>query len=247
LERERNEATAETVVTRAAQFAGYNLTNPTDRTAVEQWQSISHFAREQRQLPEGEPWHQPYAGEAEIARVSLELALMRADGELFNWNDHVVTEPYNPGAKDLIWEEWHVPARNVRAWEYHLQNGKSAWVVNAPALPRHTQTGEPSEPRPNGDTATQEAFNLLANDWRTHENIVGTAAPHIRLGIDTAIRMVGMSANTLQPIHLSSAAWEVHEPLITGIANIVSTDKADKRLRALLAGQDPDSPELRAL
>jgi len=42
-------------------------------------------------------------------------------------------------------------------------------------------------------------------------------------------------------------SWEYHEPVITGLAQIVSTDKADKRVRAALGGKNPNSAELVAL
>lgn len=238
-----NERTSYTVIERTAAFTGLNLNSSHDQALLDAWMTQSPFARAQFALPEG----QRFAFEADEARVALELGMLSVPG-LFDFSDYPVIAHRDEQAEPLQWKGGVVPAREDAAYQYVAANGRSFWVVNAAAQKRIAPDGSESEPRPNGDSATREAYQFVGNEWQTHETIIATGAPHIRLGLDTAIRMVQMSGGVIKPLHLIAGHWgQEGEPPITGIANIVSTYKADKRARALLAGKNPDAPELTSL
>jgi len=240
-----HEATGAIVLSETLLASG--LSNSDDQEQVlKTLQDKSRFVKEQSAKPETDDWAKQYPTEAEIARLALETALVQTGG-LFDWREYPVTEWVDETAEPIIYGNHVFPARNVRAWQYHLNNSRSAWVINAKALPRTAPDGAASEPRPNGESAALEAYHMVGEALHDRESIITTGAPHIRLGVDTATSLLKSSGDTIGKLHLAAAPWEHHEPPVTGIASIVSTQKADKRLRAAIAGKDPDSPELLAL
>jgi hypothetical protein len=242
-----NEATTTTVVHRTATASGLNTANTPDYNLVQWWLKNSPFAQSQARLGEGPVWRNAYATEAEMGRAALELALVRAGDYLFDFDDYTVTEHTDTASNELEYPGGIVPARTVRAWEYHLANGKSAWVTNAAAVRRIAPDGTVTEPRPDGTATVRDAYDLLQLEWHSHESIIATGAPHLRLCLDMATTLLTLSAGHVNRLHLAAAPWEDHEPPVTGVAQIVSTDKADKRLRAAVQGKDPDAPELKSL
>lgn len=226
-----NENTADKVLRRILVSTGFDLHNNSDVTQAGRWLHTSPFARSQHKLrgQEGIDWEQAYATEAEMGRAAAELALLRAP-DLFDWADYKVTEHNDPEAQDIHFDNYRVPARTVKAWEYHLENGKSFYVVNGKAVIRDGG----GEPRPTSASVMQEAVDVLVDGLRDHESIIAFGAPHIRGGIHTAAQLIETTEGQTQPLHLANAPWEFHEPPITGIANIPGTEVVDRQLRKLL-------------
>lgn len=240
-----NEATGAIALSETLLASGLNDRDDQDQV-LKVLQGNSRFIREESSKPETDTWNKQYPTEAELARLALETALVQADG-LFDWHNYPVTEWADNESEPIIYGDHVFPARNVRAWQYHLNNARSAWVINSKALPRISPDGEATEPRPNGHSAALETYNIVGKALHDNENIITTGAPHIRLGVDTSIALMKASGSNVGRLHLAAAPWEKHEPPVTGIASIVSTQKADKRIRAAAIGEDPDSPELMAL
>lgn len=227
-----NEDTMDKVVGRTAEFTGFDLSDDQDRIRVEHWQRTSPFARGQeasRSL-EGQAWQQAYATESEMGRAAAELALLRSEG-LFDWDAYPVKEHWDENAEPIDFDGYHVPARDIQAWEYKLENGKSLYVVNGKAVVRDRG----GEPRPTSASVMEEATTLLAHDLRAHENIIAFGAPHIRAGIHTAIQLITATKGETMPVHLTNDRWEFHEPPITGIASIPGTEIVDRQLRQVVA------------
>lgn len=226
-----NEDTIDKVVERIAAFTGFDLADDKDRKQVEHWQQSSPFARSQeaRRALEGVNWHQAYATEAEMGRAAVELAMLRSDG-LFDWNAYSVVEHRDKNAEPTYFDGYYVPARNIHAWEYRLENGRSMYVVNGKAVERDNG----GEPRPTSASVMEEAVSILDADLRSHESIVAFGAPHIRAGIHTAIQLIAATKGKTRKVHITNSPWEFHEPPITGIANIPGTEIVDRKLRKLV-------------
>jgi hypothetical protein len=234
-----NEATGDVVLQSIAETSNLDPhESEASRKRLEFWHETSRFAIAEAAKPEGPAWTQRYATEAHMGRTALEFALLQS-GELFDWKEYPVIEHIDETAESIPYEGGIIPARHVRAWEYQLTNGHSFYVANGKAVAR----APGSEPRPTSYSVMSEAYSILANDLHTHENVIGFGAPHIRAGYDTAIGLMALTGGDIAPIHLSMDKWERHEPPISGLT-IVDMYKADMRLRAIVAGKDPNAPAL---
>lgn len=226
-----NEATAETVLARTAQFSDFDTGDRAQRKKLTAWQASSPFAREESSKPEGPAWEQAYATEAEMGRLALELAMLRADDELFDWGDYPVIEHADPAAREQVVGGFYIPPRTICAWEYITNSGKSFYVINGAAVARDKN----GEPRPTSASVVGEAYDQLRDAVSEHENVIAFGAPHIRAAYHTASELICKATEHLQPMLLSIDRWEAHEPPVTGIASIGGMDTADKRLRAAIA------------
>jgi hypothetical protein len=226
-----NEDTTDKVIERVAAFTGIDPETPEGSDLIAQWHDMSPFAYGQhlRRANEGAAWEQPYATEADMARAALELALLRA-GNLFDWKNYPVQAHADPQAEAIDFEGFHVPAREVRAWEYELRNGRSAYIANGKAVARD----KGGEPRPTSVSVMQEAVDIVGDQLQSHENIVAFGAPHIRAAVATAGQIIHMTNGESKPTHITNGPWEFHEPPVTGIASIAGADMVDGQIRSIL-------------
>jgi len=231
-----NEDTPDKVIERAAKFTGIDPETSEGEALIERWHDLSPFAYGQylRRDSEGIAWDQAYATEADMARVALELALLRTD-DLFHWRSYPVTTHEDAHALPIDFDGFHVPARTVRAWEYELQNGRSAYVVNGRAVVRD----KGGEPRATSISAMQEATSIVGTQLRSHESIVAFGAPHIRAAVSTAAQIIKMTNGEAMPVHITNGRWEFHEPPVTGIGSIAGADMVDGQIRDVLRDIKP--------
>ena len=226
-----NEDTTDTVIRRAAEFTGINPDTTEGKDFIARWHELSGFAYGQylRRDMEGTAWEQPYATEADMARAALELALLRTEN-LFHWKSYPVLVHNDKEATPIDFDGFHVPARTVRAWEYTLMNGKSAYVVNGKAVVRD----KGGEPRATSISAMQEATAVVGDQLRSRENIVSFGAPHVRAAVSTVGQIIRMTNGEAKPTHITTGPWEFHEPPVTGIAAVAGSDMVDGQIRAIL-------------
>lgn len=226
-----NEDTPDKVIQRVTKFTGIDPGIDEGKAFIERWHDLSPFAYGQhlRRDREGVAWDQAYATEADMARAALEMALLRTDN-LFHWGSYPVTTHDDAQALPIDFDGFHVPARTVRAWEYELQNGRSAYVVNGRAVVRD----KGGEPRATSISAVQEATSIVGDQLRSHESIVAFGAPHIRAAVSTAAQVIKMTNGEAMPVHITNGQWEFHEPPVTGIASIAGADMVDGQIRDVL-------------
>jgi len=169
-----------------------------------------------------------------MARAALEIALVQAGDGIFDWRNYPVVVHTDESAEPIDFDGYHVPARDVCAWEYELANGRSFYVINGKAVVRDRG----GEPRPTSASVTSEAYGLLHDDLRNYPSVIAFGAPHFRAAYDTAANLITEAGNNLlQPFDLSIARREFHEPRVTDIANIPGMDIFDKKLRGVLAAR----------
>jgi hypothetical protein len=199
-------------------------------------------AEEQKSRDETDIWSGPYATEFEIGRLCTE-AYFR---EIIDWKGYEVESIEDSAANEQAFvfrgQTYHVPAREQAAVTYFLRNGTKAHVLNARALPRAQGV-----PRPNCDSQTREALELgLITDGP--QNIsVAVSPPHIRAGIDVVIRALSLAGERVRRTEIVAHAPLPGMEVLTALGEIPATHKADLRLRALFAGEDPDSKQLQML
>jgi len=198
-------------------------------------------AEARKQQRENDDWSGPYATELEIGRLCTE-AFFR---DLIDWDNYAVSITEDATANEQTYEfkgeTRVVPPRSESVVTYHLKNGTQAHVLNAAAVARTRGV-----PRPTSDSQAREIVELGLINPDADRVSLAVSLPHIRAGIDVFIRML-KAGQHIRHTEIVSPPWLPNKELVTALGEIPATHKADMRVRALLAGKDPDSPALQAL
>lgn len=192
---------------------------------------------ELRKKVEAGSWDEAFATEMTIGRLGLEAYFDRHG--LIDWENGIEetapsdNQPSIPG----------VPDRENVLVTYHLLDGTRATLLNAAAVPRKRGV-----PRPTSDSQIKELLDLgVLERNKEHPISIITDSPHyLRAATDVAIRILAhpetrdiVIAPPVSPYRPSSP-----ENVLKALGEIPATYKADKRVHAVLRGEDPDAKEL---
>lgn len=192
---------------------------------------------ELRKKVEAGSWDEAFATEMAIGRLGLEAYFDRHG--LIDWENGIEetapsdNQPSIPG----------VPDRENVLVTYHLLDGTRATLLNAAAVPRKRGV-----PRPTSDSQIKELLGLgvLERNKRRPISIVANSPHYLRAATDVAIRILAhpetrdiVIAPPVSPYRPSSP-----ENVLKALGEIPATYKADKRVHAVLRGEDPDAREL---
>lgn len=192
---------------------------------------------ELRKKVEAGSWDEAFATEMAIGRLGLEAYL--DEHGLIDWKNGIEelapndSQPSVPG----------VPDRENVLVTYHLLDGTRATLLNAAAVPRKRGV-----PRPTSDSQIKELLGLgvLERNKEYPLSIVANSPHYLRAATDVAIRILAhpetrdiVIASPVSPHRPPSS-----ENVLKALGEIPATYKADKRIRAVLRGEDPDSREL---
>ena len=192
---------------------------------------------ELRKKVEAGSWDEAFATEMAIGRLGLEAYFDRHG--LIDWENGIEetapsdNQPSIPG----------VPDRENVLVTYHLLDGTRATLLNAAAVPRKRGV-----PRPTSDSQIKELLGLgvLERNKEHPISIVANSPHYLRAATDVAIRILAhpetrdiVIAPPVSPYRPSSP-----ENVLKALGEIPATYKADKRVHAVLRGEDPDSREL---
>ena len=192
---------------------------------------------ELRKKVEAGRWDEAFATEMAIGRLGLEAYFDRHG--LIDWENGIEetapsdNQPSIPG----------VPDRENVLVTYHLLDGTRATLLNAAAVPRKRGV-----PRPTSDSQIKELLGLgvLERNKRRPISIVANSPHYLRAATDVAIRILAhpetrdiVIAPPVSPYRPSSP-----ENVLKALGEIPATYKADKRVHAVLRGEDPDAREL---
>ena len=195
---------------------------------------------ELRKKVEAGSWDEAFATEMAIGRLGLEAYFDRRG--LIDWENGIEetapsdNQPSIPG----------VPDRENVLVTYHLLDGTRATLLNAAAVPRKRGV-----PRPTSDSQIKELLGLgvLERNKEHPISIVANSPHYLRAATDVAIRILAhpetrdiVIAPPVSPYRPSSP-----ENVLKALGEIPATYKADKRVHAVLRGEDPDSRELAVL
>lgn len=194
----------------------------------------------------GEDWTAPFPTEWEICRFVGEAVLYQQI-DWKNYDDVVETTPPIGPNEAVTYEDKGVavtmPPREHGMVTYHLKNGQRWHVVNGAAVPRAH-----GMPRATCTSIAEEAA-LYLPPLRGASMVAVSGAPHLRGAVDTAIAyMDKLGADHFARFDVAGGPW-VHEvtDLVAALGEIMATMKADLRLRAVLSGQNPNTPALAAI
>ena len=192
---------------------------------------------ELRKKVEAGSWDEAFATEMAIGRLGLEAYL--DEHGLIDWKNGIEelapndSQPSVPG----------VPDRENVLVTYHLLDGTRATLLNAAAVPRKRGV-----PRPTSDSQIKELLGLgvLERNKEYPLSIVANSPHYLRAATDVAIRILAypetrdiVIASPVSPHRPPSS-----ENVLKALGEIPATYKADKRIRTVLRGEDPDSREL---
>jgi hypothetical protein len=193
----------------------------------------------------GRDWQAPFGTEYHLYRLAAE-AEYAAQIDWKNYDETVIVQPLAGVNQEMRYYDGDqlvvVPPREEGAVTYHLMNGKQIHIVNGAALPRPH-----GAPRATSTSIAQEAMQYvpIPDDARL---VAIAAAPHLRAAMDTAITYLDVARTTGQRIErmdVAASPWELRTTnIVAALGELVATTKADARLRAVLAGNDPNSSEL---
>lgn len=195
----------------------------------------------QKAKNEKDDWSGPYATELAIGRLCTEAYFRN----LIDWDNYGVTIVTDSEAHEQTYDFKGsvrvVPPRSEAVITYDLTDGTKAHILNAKAVAR-TQ----GVPRPTSDSQALEVVKLGMITENSERLSVATSLPHIRAGIDIFIRLL-QGVPGIGTTEIVSHPWLPDKELLTALGELPATHKADMRIRALLAGKDPDAPELQKL
>lgn len=192
---------------------------------------------ELRKKVEAGSWDEAFATEMAIGRLGLEAYFDRHG--LIDWENGIEeiapseSQPSIPG----------VPERENVLITYHLLDGTRATLLDAAAVPRKRGV-----PRPTSDSQIKELLDLgvLERNKEYPLSIVTNSPHYLRAATDVAIRILAhpetrdiVIAPPVSPYRPSSP-----ENVLKALGEIPATYKADKRVHAVLRGEDPDAREL---
>jgi hypothetical protein len=195
----------------------------------------------------GEGWQAPFATEHEIFRLVGEASMKT----LIDWPKYADTvqifEPTGSNNEMHYTDEGRtvvVPPREDGMVTYELVDGRKLHIVNGAA------TARAGMPRATSSSNAEEALsyrNLTIPERATMAAVA--QAPHLRAAIDTAIAILnGLGPGRLKRFDVAASPWEpTVTHLVAALGEIMATMKADRRLRAVLQGNSPDTAELLAL
>lgn len=210
-------------------------------TNIARLRELSPWLQEQEAMATRDVWSMPFATEYEMARLCVEAVFMNQ----IDWSDYPVTPTMDPDAKAQGYEfegqHLEVPARNEALTTYELKDGRKVHVLNGKAVARARGV-----PRPTADSQAQEVFDWVSLPDQASV-LVSTSLPHVRAGLDIVTRSLVVAGDKIASTDITTPGWMADKELITALGEIPATHKADLRLRAVLAGGNPDAPELVAL
>ncbi len=193
----------------------------------------------------GEGWSAPFGTEYHIYRLVVEAAL----ADRIDWKNYEATVrtqapvgineemQYLDGDKVVT-----VPPRDEGAVTYELTDGRRVHVVNGAAAPRPH-----GAPRATSTSIAQEAMSYVPIP-QDASLVAVSGAPHLRAGMDTAITYLDQAPGSIRRIDVATGPWEPRiTNIVAALGELMATMKADLRLRAVLQGKDPNSPELLAI
>ncbi len=160
-----------------------------------------------------------------------------------NWQEYPVDITKDPDAEPAAYgehDELSMPARSEVMTTYTLRDERKVHVVNAKAVQRNGS----GLPRATSDSQTREAVNLLVPEQSQERIVIASSIPHTRAAFDALVRIMTMRRSGIERADVVTGKWLPWKELLAGFGEIPATHKADKRLRAIVAGKDPDSKEL---
>lgn len=251
-----NEANVKDVILMAGQRLRWNI--PGEATVDDVYDTINRYGFRSDDLREVSPWvrqqeamaatatdnewTRPFATEYDLARLTIETVYRG----LINWKDYQAIETLDETAPSFEYTEngqtlW-TPPREVTLVTYDLIDGRRVHVTNGVPVPRAQGTF----PKPTSDSTTREAVELLGVN-RGDRLVISSSIPHARAGVDALIRILSLKGHKVAQADIVTADKEHEAELLTGLGEIIATHKADERLRAVLAGQSPDTDKLKSL
>jgi len=181
-----------------------------------------------------------FVDETAIGRLCLEFAY----GDIIDY-DRDVEITMDPDAQERVHvvegKEVVIPARTEAVYTYHTTDGRKLHVLNGAAVQRPQGVSRPNT----ASQAAEVARFIPLPDKGTFA--IATSSPHIRAGVDAVISLLTVAPEKVGSSIIVTNTWEPKKELITALGEIPATHKADLRIRAKLAGQDPNSPELASL
>lgn len=207
---------------------------------IDQLRQQSPWLKEEERK-EGEGWQQSYATEYELGRLGIEAVFF----DEIDWKEYPVSHTYdtNPEAFSGFTSDgapFFVPPREIATTTYELKDGRQVHMINAKALPRARGI-----PRPTSDSQTKETVE--GTTFTDAESLLfATSLPFVRAGLDGLIRVLSLQGK-VQRADITSASWLPDIEALTALGEIPATHKADRRLRAVLQGDNPDAPELTSI
>ena len=209
---------------------------------VDELQQASPFIKRELAKTEIGLWEKPFATEYEMCRLAVEAVFDKQ----IDWKDYPVDITFDrvSQAKQFVDAQGRrtiVPRRREALAVYTLKDGRTVYVINGEAIDRGMY-----DPRPTSDSQTREAVNQL--DFGDNEHLIfSVSVPHTRAAIDSLIRVLSLRRLSIASADVANGKWLPWKELLAGLGEIPSMYKADLRLKAVLAGNDPDTPELQAL
>ncbi|HSX06122.1 MAG TPA: hypothetical protein VLG92_00180 [Candidatus Saccharimonadia bacterium] len=189
----------------------------------------------------GNSWKQAFPTEYEIGRVCTETVFFD-DIDWANYPVHYIedTKPEEVrGTDPRTGQLFLVPPREHIAAVYALKDGREVTVVNGRAVARK----QGGIPRPTSDSQTREAVEI--SSFGIGEQLVfSVGLPFVRAAMDSLIRVLSLRGEHVARTDIATGVWLPDIETSVAIGEIISTHKADQRLRAVLAGKDPDAFEL---
>jgi len=187
----------------------------------------------------GTGWEGSFPSEYEMCRLAVEAVFQKQ----INWSDYPVDVTEGRDEEPLIYGghgELSIPARAEVIATYSLLDSRKVHVVNAKAVQRNGS----DVPRATSDSQTREAVDLLLPEQSREHIVIASSVPHTRAAFDALIRIIDMRKSNIERADIVTGKWLPWMELLAGFGEIPATHKADKRLRAVLAGKDPDSKKL---
>jgi hypothetical protein len=220
----------------------YDVLAETTGVDVDELRRRSPFVQAE-EAKRGEGWHGPYGSETEVARLVAEAV----NFDNIDWAAYPVSET---AAKIFVPSQTYrledgrpytVPDRDTALYTYNLKNGNTVQILDATAV----QTR--GLPRPNTDSQLREATTELT--WGDNERAgIVTSVPHVRAGVDGAIRAAQLMGDKIESVEIVTGPRAKGENAASyALGELTLTDKAHRRAKALIEGNDPDAPELAKL
>lgn len=199
-------------------------------------------AEERKAKRENDEWSGPFATEFEIGRLCTEAFFY----DMIDWKNYEVSVTYDPSPAEQTYrvrgKTRTVPPRTEVLLTYELLNGTKVHILNGEAIARPW-----GMPRPTSDSQTREVVELGIIGSQNERIVASASLPHVRAGLDIIIRLLDLTPDSIASTEIVTHPLLPDKEVLAGLGEIPATHKADLRLRTLLAGGDPDAPELLSL
>lgn len=218
-----------------------SITQTESETDIETLRHTSPFIQAELKK-NGTEWQAPFATEYTMCRLAVEAVFQNH----IDWKQYSVETTLDSQAEALQYGddgEKTVPPREEVMATYILNDNRRVHVINGKAIPRPNG----AMPRPTSDSQTRESVDLLLPKDAREEIVIASSIPHTRAAVDALVRILAMRRASVIRADIVTGKWLPWKELIAGFGEFPATHKADRRLRAVLDGKDPDSQELTRL